>query len=388
MMTKFRYVLLLTFILLSNILMATEINIRVFADKIYKHMSFETALGSYKILDDNGNLIVEVPLNSKVELSVRNNAVHISKDGKNLGTFSSILMEGEGLKSIFALDNTHDSEPKRYYDEHLEVEVKSGELVFINIVNLENYVAGVVQSEVRSISDKTDFYKIQAIISRTYAMNNIRRHVKEGYSLCDDVHCQVYKSRNNMPIILTATVETSSLVVVDKDNNVITASFYSNSGGETVNSEDLWSLETSYLRSVKDTFSAGMRNYTWQKVMKKNDWLHFLQKHYNYNINNKTMRDSALSFTQEDRLVYFPSQIPLKFIRRDLKLRSTFFSVKVVGANVVLNGRGYGHGVGLSQEGAVRMTNLGYGVEDVLRHYYQGITVKNVRDVDTDVFTD
>lgn len=215
-------------------------------------------------------------------------------------------------------------------------------------------------------------------------MNNLKKHIQDGYNLCDDVHCQVYKSRNNMPIILTATVQTAGKVLVDSGNHIITASFYSNSGGETVNSEDVWNLETSYLKSIVDTFSLSMKNAKWQKIMPKMEWLRFLKKTYNYNIDNVMMRDSALSFSQETRKVYFCGQIPLKYIRRDLNLRSTFFSVTCDGETVILNGKGYGHGVGLSQEGAVKMVDFGYSVEDVIRFYYTGASIKDVDELPTD----
>lgn len=59
-------------------------------------------------------------------------------------------------------------------------------------------------------------------------------------------------------------------------------------------------------------------------------------------------------------------------------MRSTYFSVSTQGDQVKLTGRGYGHGVGLSQEGAVRMVDLGYSVEDVVRFYYTGVSIKHM----------
>ena len=69
--------------------------------------------------------------------------------------------------------------------------------------------------------------------------------------------------------------------------------------------------------------------------------------------------------------------IPLTRIRTDFQLKSTFFSVSVDSAtqSVVLSGRGYGHGVGLSQEGAIRMVSLGYSYDSILRHYYTGAII-------------
>ncbi|MEG1910492.1 MAG: hypothetical protein RR190_05940, partial [Bacteroidales bacterium] len=96
----------------------------------------------------------------------------------------------------------------------------------------------------------------------------------------------------------------------------------------------------------------------------------------------------ALNFTQNERKVYFCGQIPLKFIRRDLNLRSTFFSVSSDGTTVTLNGKGYGHAVGLSQEGAMRMIELGFSITDVILFYYPGVEILHVDELPSDELGD
>ncbi|MDE6515704.1 MAG: SpoIID/LytB domain-containing protein [Bacteroidales bacterium] len=357
---------------------ATDLSVRIFSEKPSAAYVFTAALGVYYIFDSEGQRLVELHEDQSVTLRVEAENIAVWQGDSLIGVFPSLSLDGEGLKAIFAIHPEGAPGEVRYYDDHLEVGVENGRLFLINIVNVENYVAGVTQSEVRSISDKLDFYKIQAIIARTYAINNLRRHANDGYHLCDGVHCQVYKSRNNTPLILTATVQTAGSLIVDTADQVITASFYSNSGGETVASEDVWRYEIPYLRPVRDTFSMSMRNAFWVKEMSRKEWLDFLERKYNYPVKNATMRDSALTFKQIRRKVYFPNQIPLKNIRQDLNLRSTYFSVSTQGDQVRLTGRGYGHGVGLSQEGAVRMVDLGYSVEDVIRFYYTGVSIKHM----------
>ncbi|MDE6106808.1 MAG: SpoIID/LytB domain-containing protein [Bacteroidales bacterium] len=357
---------------------ATDLSVRIFSEKPSAAYVFTAALGVYYIFDSEEQRLVELHEDQSVTLRVEAENIAVWQGDSLLGVFPSLSLDGEGLKAIFAIHPEGAPGEVRYYDDHLEVGVENGRLFLINVVNVENYVAGVTQSEVRSISDKLDFYKIQAIIARTYAINNLRRHANGGYHLCDGVHCQVYKSRNNTPLILTATVQTAGALIVDTADQVITASFYSNSGGETVASEDVWRYEIPYLRPVRDTFSMSMRNAFWVKEMSRKEWLDFLERQYNYPVKNATMRDSALTFKQIRRKVYFPNQIPLKNIRQDLNLRSTYFSVSTQGDQVRLTGRGYGHGVGLSQEGAVRMVDLGYSVEDVIRFYYTGVSIKHM----------
>ncbi len=288
---------------------------------------------------------------------------------------------GNDLKNMFRLSPEQFDIEERIYDDHLEITVDRNALRFINIVDLENYVAGVIQSEVLGSSDDVDFFKIQAIISRTYAMNNHNKHKRDGYNLCDGVHCQVYKSRNNTPKILQGVTETSGMVLVDLNRKMISAAFHSNSGGQTLNSEDVWNRPTPYLKSVQDTFSLDMRNTTWQKTYTVQEWLDLLQKNYKYDILDPTKRENALNFTQDKRKTHFHENIPLKNMRWDLGLKSTFFNVRQEGDTVFLDGKGYGHGVGLSQEGAIRMIREGYSVEDVLKFYYKNVSIVNIDDL-------
>ena len=382
---KFIHTLLFTLFTCGSI-MATDMSVRIFSTMQMNRASFTAMLGQYKVLGGEQNKITDLSMGESVVLELtKEHTIQVKKDGNILGIYNTISFEGIGVKALFMLSPMPNTERKeRYYDDHLDVDVVNNNLCFFNIVDLENYVAGVVQSEVRGISDKIDFYKIQAIISRTYAITHLRKHSDEGYNLCDNVHCQAYSSRNNSPIILTATVQTMGQVLVDTSNNPISAAFHSNSGGQTVNSEDVWVTAVPYLRSISDTFSLSGNNAKWEKKMLISEFFSVLEKKFNYPVNDKIMRDSALTFSQPNRKVFFPAHIPLKNIRTVFNLRSTFFDVERVGDMVVLHGRGYGHGVGLSQEGAMQLVELGYSVGDVLRFYYSGTSLKDLSESTTE----
>jgi stage II sporulation protein D len=162
---------------------------------------------------------------------------------------------------------------------------------------------------------------------------------------------------------------------------MISAAFCSNSGGETINSEQLWSIPTTYLKAVVDTFSNGMRNSSWEKKMPAREWLNYLKTTYKYPVEDTAMRHKALNFEQITRKMYFPDSIPLKSIRKDLELKSTFFSIKKEGENVILKGKGYGHGVGLSQEGAIKMVRYKYKASQILKFYYKDVEIINYEEI-------
>ena len=364
-----------------NTLSATDILIRIYADQTIRNAQLASVLGQYRVSDETGKEIAILNKDDSITLHAERGNVKVMRGSTELGVFQKVTVMGEGLRTMFQISPDVRNVRSRIYDDHLEIFAENNALRLINIVNIENYVAGVVQSEVLGSSDDVDFFKIQAIISRTYAMRMIQKHRREGFNLCDGVHCQAYYSRNNTPRILQATAETAGMVVVDENRNLILASFHANSGGQTMNSEDVWVTATSYLRSVTDTFSLEMRGSTWQREFPANEWLNLLQRHYRYDVNDPAKRANALNFQQNERKTHFHENIRLRDMRRDFDLRSTFFSVRQEGDRVILDGRGYGHGVGLSQEGAARKIREGFSVEDVLKFYYRNVGLVRIDDL-------
>ena len=90
---------------------------------------------------------------------------------------------------------------------------------------------------------------------------------------------------------------------------------------------------------------------------------------------------NELNFTQTTRKPKYVAgefSFPLTTIRTDFGLRSTFFSIKVRDDKIVISGKGYGHGVGLCQEGAMQMALKGYSYKDIIEFYYTGATISNV----------
>ena len=116
-------------------------------------------------------------------------------------------------------------------------------------------------------------------------------------------------------------------------------------------------------------------------VMKLNPKYVTLKTNYKYPIDNPEAVNAACNFKQEIRhkyLVDWVYQIPLKEIRTDWKLKSTYFSISEKEDVLTFNGKGFGHGVGLSQEGAMKMIDLGYDFLDVLRFYYTDVHLINL----------
>lgn len=262
----------------------------------------------------------------------------------------------------------------RIYLGELIVRNFGGRLRLINRLDVESYLPGVIEAEAGA-NHTLEYYKVQAIISRTYALNNLRRHETEGFHVCDQTHCQVYHGKARFVKEGNVAVEeTRDIVIVDDDINLITAAFHSNCGGHTINAEHVWSKPLSYCVGRRDTFCLVMPHSNWEKTIPLQQWVRYLDSRKFPQDDSLTA--SALAWFPPEKEQYFVhqrTQIPMRSIRSDFQLRSAFFTVHQEGEHVRLIGQGFGHGVGLCQEGAMRMAQLGYSYKDIIHYYYTDV---------------
>lgn len=353
---------------------AENLQIRLYAHLKINTLQLNVVSGSYKILAD-GNSIADSGLESIIKLTLKGDSIQLTQNDKIIGNFIYIKFVGTENEQIKIKLINPDRKP-RVYENNLSFSVSEEYIRIINDVVLDNYIAGVTEAEAGSRSN-LEFYKVQAILARTFALTHINKHVAEGFSLCDQVHCQAYYGKPKDLTIFKAIEETKGKVVVDENLNLIVAAFHSNSGGQTANSEDVWGSKTTYLRSVTDSFSIKMPNSKWERRMLTDDWLSYLKLKHNFPTEQDEAKSIALNFKQDQRKIFLEcsnSRVPLKNIRQDLQLKSTFFSISEINKDSVLfKGRGYGHGLGMCQEGAMRMSKSGYTYTQILNFYYKNI---------------
>ncbi len=380
-MMKARYILkalvllvLVPGILASFFLPAENLQIRIFTH--LKIMSVQAIVsgGSYKVQAD-GVIVAESSGIAVFKLEAKGDSVVIKENETLRGTYKYIKFFGTDNAEL-RLKLVDPDRKLRTYQNNLSFTTNEGSIRIINEVVLDNYIAGVTEAEAGSRSTQ-EFYKVQAILARTFALAHINKHVTEGFSLCDQVHCQAYYGKPRDVIIYNAVEATKGKVVVDENLNLIVAAFHSNSGGQTANSEDVWGAKTTYLKSIVDTFSLKMPNFKWERRMLVDDWLSYLKLKHNYPTDQADAKEAALNFTQDQRKIYLEcstSKVPLKNVRLDLQLKSTFFSISRLNKDsVIFRGKGYGHGLGMCQEGAMKMSRMGYNYIDILNFYYKNI---------------
>ncbi len=266
----------------------------------------------------------------------------------------------------------------------IEIDRSGALLVVVGVMDIESYVAGVVQAEAGK--DKpSEYYKLQAVGCRTYALSNARRHLPDGFSVCDGTHCQVFHGSCTLGPVVEAVQQTRNMVVVDAGIHLIHATFHSNCGGETMNAEDVWSKREVYLVSALDPYCQGSTHAIWKRTLRRADWIAYLMRTYHFNPADSASVWVVTDFRPRCRSLYFDGArplIPLEQVRADMKFNSAWFHVRSEGDSVMFEGRGFGHGVGLCQEGAMQMARVGRSFTEILHHYYAEVHLVDLHTLD------
>jgi len=356
------------------------VRINLYSDIAVKTAVLKVEKGSYGLFQ-SGSEVIDIDHRSLVTMSILSGKMVVKANGEAREIQGPFEIRKKLPNSSFRIRVDDD---ERLYRGSLKVQIIKGKLYLINIAEMDDYVAGVVESE-GGHSLSPEYLKAQVVIARTYAFKHLYTHDKKGYDLNDGVDHQAYKSMaysENAYEVYKAVYITKGEVLVDQSDQFVTAAYHSNSGGYTVNSEDVWSSALPYLRAVEDTFSVGGDHYSWTSELERADWTSYLKN--NCPELHPDSIYSYLNFEQEERWVYLPcsgNKIRMKELRAYFRLNSTFFDVATKGNTVYLNGRGFGHGVGLSQEGAMKMSDLGYSYKNILLHYYREARIAELADL-------
>lgn len=257
----------------------------------------------------------------------------------------------------------------------------------IEFLPLEEYIVGVLAGEMPIYFEKEAF-KAQAVAARSYALKRIEYNKDNDYDVVDSVMNQVYLDNDYLKDAwdskytdninkLREVVNETSLEYLDYDGEVIDAMFFSTSNGYTENSAMVFNMDLPYLKSVKSAWdektSSAFRSVTTIPI---NDFYNKLGMKYSDSFDVKVIKRSSTNriITLSINEIEFSGRT----LYDKLGLKSTDFSLKKDGDNIVINTVGYGHGVGMSQYGAEGMAEEGYNYADILKHYYTGTTIKKI----------
>ncbi|MBS3950161.1 MAG: SpoIID/LytB domain-containing protein [Peptococcaceae bacterium] len=287
---------------------------------------------------------------------------------------------------------------------------RSNVLTSINVLKIEDYLRGVVPNEMPA-SWPLEALKAQALAARSYAVRQFGKHRQDGFDLCSTVHCQAFAGASSEHPQSDRAVAATKGEVITYGGTIIDAVYHAHSGGHTRNSEYVWGGVVSYLKGVAIPEEPP---YTWTRritvleferrirniapvlfVLSVNINSYADTNHVNrltisslsgnHTISAQQLRSAMnaalMRSTKFDILLYDRYLLPYRATSRPELFA---FEVGRVGgifhgllptqpAFIEFVGRGFGHGVGMSQWGAYGLALNGENYQDIVRRFYTGV---------------
>ncbi|HEY5586275.1 MAG TPA: SpoIID/LytB domain-containing protein [Ruminiclostridium sp.] len=307
------------------------------------------------------------------------------------------------------------------------------DMTIINVLPLEEYLYGVVPNEIEAYSN-VEALKAQAIAARTYSYKSINKHASSGFNLCSTTDCHVYKGENSESPITNKVVDDTKDMVVTYNGSLVETVYFSSSGGKTEAAVNVWGSSFPYLQSVEDKYESGKSyQYNW-KLNYTIDEVNQKLKSYNIGtvtgmeitkcseagrpieiIVRGTLKPEGIVISKDKCRTFLGLYSQLYTMTTDADINisvnnqkvstqlskvtvitatgQTTYSdpaqqITIIGANGASTtvsaspteydfiGKGWGHAVGMSQEGAKGYANAGYTYDWILEHYYTGTEIE------------
>lgn len=296
--------------------------------------------------------------------------------------------KGQNLVTLFGGDGSS------RYRGSLEIRIGEKGLTVVNRLPLEEYLYGVVPAEMPA-GWPAEALKAQAVAARSYALAQIKR--RGGSPPPADILAtqasQVYRGYDWETPATNRAVDDTRGVVLTYRGVPAEAYFHCSSGGFTENSEDVWKNRLDYVRTRPDPFDLNEKHYNWQVSYTKDELIKQLaKKEYQFkDIFDLTEKERTASGKRVKRLAVSgldkegrPATVEIANadeVRIALGLKSALFTMtkefdaQKKLAKATFKGSGWGHGLGMSQYGALGMARKGYTYQDILKYYYSGVTI-------------
>lgn len=302
-----------------------------------------------------------LPLTEPVLVVAEDGRVRV-RVGKHMRSCRGLVAVGPGEIDVYR-DQVN-------YAGSVEVRADGRGLLFDLSLDLESYIAQVLAAEAGEL--RREALAAHAVVSRSYAVANRRRHGASGYDFCDLTHCQLF--RGALPAGADARLavdETRGRVLMIADE-VVSAFFHSACGGRTADSADIF--EEPGVRGVSDLRSDGTalcaraENFEWSATVDASK------------VTGSTGETRVLRKSEDGRVAElivrgqrFNGPRFLAEVNRKLghsTLRSTRFDLREHDGKLFFKGRGVGHGVGFCQAGANALAKEGKSAAEILKHYF------------------
>ena len=291
-----------------------------------------------------------------------------------------------------------------------------GSWTLLEQVPVERYLEGVVPHEIGAGSPPAAL-QAQAVLARTWALANSHRFAIDGYHLCSDTQCQVYSDPRQASASVREAIRATSGEVLRWEGQPIHAVYHATNGGISASAEEAWAMDPLPYVRVQPDGSQAWRDATGLPLQSAESLRSLLQRRDGaYGAGHPRFRwtrsYSAGQLAQALAAAGKGNALPTKVsvqdrgpsgrvlalaierdggapavvlrldaIRRTLRrLPSTLFVLRPEGAGAwQFQGGGFGHGVGLSQAGAIDLAGRGWSAQRILEHYYPGTQLEPLR---------
>jgi stage II sporulation protein D len=266
----------------------------------------------------------------------------------------------------------------------LQLMVRDGALVVINDIDIEEYVKGVVPSEM-SAGWHPEALKVQAVATRTYALYQRLSNAGREFDVVAGTQDQVYRGRQGVDERVQHAVESTRGIVITYHNAPILAAFSSTAAGPTEDAMNVWSKDLPYLKGVECPFDENSPYYQWRVELPVQSLEQSLRKQgipvgtiatVTPFLYSRAGRVDKLRILHSDGEVILRGQDFRKAVGYSV-IPSTQFEIEALGRMVVFAGRGSGHAVGLCQWGAKELADQGYAYDAILRYYFPGTELQH-----------
>ncbi len=361
---------------------APRVRVRVLADDVITRAqlgSTDEELGVFDV--EGGHRVATVRAGVEIRAEARGEVVRLRWQGGG-ALLRAVRIEGSSPNPLqLAVDDA-----SRSYRGALELRVddatSDARLIVINEVDVEAYVAAVLPSEYPF--PEMEGAKAQAVAIRSYALGAARKF-GALYDLTDNVSSQVYRGVDaETAISRRAAFETSGKVLLH-DQALIEAVYSASNGGHTAANATVWQgTPAPYLVAKPDPFDQDDRYDSWSAELDARRLLEAISREVDTEASDLRVGETSpegrvIALAVEGRPERSLPAGRFRSLANEIfgsnTVRSTFFTLERRGDRYLLEGRGYGHGVGLSQIGARNRARAGHSYDDILAFYFDGTSI-------------
>lgn len=255
-------------------------------------------------------------------------------------------------------------------------------LSVINHIDLEDYIKGI------SVRELSHYWPRQALLAhvivfRTFALYKMQENIQKDYDLTSDIYSQVYGGGAAERYRVNKVVEETKGLVLTYQGKIFPAFYHATCAGHTEDASSLWNINIAPLKGVDCGFCGDSPHFKWHNVLSAEETKNLLRK-AGYPIENikditilgrnKSGRITNLKIVTDKKDITITAKDFRNILGPNI-IRSTNFNVDVVDNELVFEGYGWGHGVGLCQWGGYFMAKQGRSYQEILKYYYPGTEI-------------